>query len=116
MKKNYIMLKMEYGIKGINLENVLEFEIESLENGGNIINVYYSKDYKSNYCDDVAFENEFKKISESEESRLFSKEIKKISESEESRLFSKEIFISNLKSRHLLNFNEVKEKLMELFN
>ncbi len=99
MEKNYIMLKMEYGIKGINLENVLEFEIESLENGGNVINVYYSNDYKSSYCDDVAFENELKKISESEESR-----------------FSKEIFISNLKSRHLLNFNEVKEKLMELFN
>lgn len=100
MKKNYIMLKTEYGIKGINLENVLEFEIESLENGGNIINVYYSKDYKSNYCDDVAFENELKKISESEESRLF----------------SKEILISNLRNRHLLNFNEVKEKLMELFD
>lgn len=99
MKKNYVMLKTEYGIKGINLENVLEFEIESLENGGNVINVYYSSDYKSSYCDDVAFENELKKISESEESR-----------------FSKEIFISNLKSRHLLNFNEVKEKLMELFN
>ena len=47
MEKNYIMLKMEYGIKGINLENVLEFEIESLENGGNVINVYYSNDYKS---------------------------------------------------------------------
>jgi hypothetical protein len=99
MEKNYIMLKMEYGIKGINLENVLEFEIESLENGGNVINVYYSNDYKSSYCDDVAFENELKKISESEESR-----------------FSKEIFISNLKSRHLLNFNEVKEKLMKLFD
>ena len=99
MEKNYIMLKIEYGIKGINLENVLEFEIESLENGGNVINVYYSNDYKSSYCDDVAFENELKKISESEESR-----------------FSKEIFISNLKSRHLLNFNEVKEKLMKLFD
>ena len=47
---------------------------------------------------------------------IFENEFKKISESEESRLFSKEIFISNLKSRHLLNFNEVKEKLMELFN
>lgn len=100
MEKNYIMLKMEYGIKGINLENVLEFEIESLENGGNVINVYYSNDYKSNYCDDVAFENELKKISESEKSTLF----------------SKEIFISNLRSRHLLNFNEVKEKLMKLFD
>ena len=99
MGKNYVMLKMEYGIKGINLGKVLEFEIESLENGGNVINVYYSNDHKSNYCDDIAFENELKKISESEESR-----------------FSKEIFISNLKSRHLLNFNEIKEKLMELFN
>lgn len=100
MKKNYVMLKTEYGIKGINLGKVLEFELESLESGGNIINFYYSNDYKSNYCDDVAFENELKKISESEKSTLF----------------SKEIFISNLKSRHLLNFNEVKEKLMELFN
>ena len=61
MEKKYVMLKMEYGIKGINLENVLEFEIESLENGGNVINVYYSNDYKSSYCDDVAFENELKK-------------------------------------------------------
>lgn len=100
MKKNYVMLKTEYGIKGINLENVLEYEIESLESGGNVINFYYPNDYKNNYCDDVAFENELKKISESEKSTLF----------------SKEIFISNLKSRHLLNFNEVKEKLMELFN
>ena len=100
MGKKYVMLKMEYGIKGINLENVLEFEIESLENGGNVINVYYSNDYKSSYCDDAAFENELKRISESEKSTLF----------------SKEIFISNLKSRHLLNFNEVKEKLMKLFD
>lgn len=100
MEKNYVMLKMEYGIKGINLGNVLEFEIESLENGGNVINFYYSNDYKSSYCDDVAFENELKKIAESEKSTLF----------------SKEIFISNLKSRHLLNFNEVKEKLMKLFD
>lgn len=100
MKKNYVMLKTEYGIKGINSGKVLEFELESLENGGNVINVYYSNDHKSNYCDDIAFENELKKISESEESRLF----------------SKEIFISNLRSRHLLNFNEVKEKLMELFD
>lgn len=100
MEKNYVMLKTEYGIKGINLGDVLEFEIESLENGGNVINFYYSNDHKSNYCDDVAFENELKKISESEKSTLF----------------SKEIFISNLKSRHLLNFNEVKEKLIELFN
>lgn len=100
MGKNYVMLKTEYGIKGINLGDVLEFEIESLENGGNVINFYYSNDYKSNYCDDVAFENELKKISESEKSTLF----------------SKEIFISNLRSRHLLNFNEVKEKLMKLFD
>ena len=100
MKKNYVMLKTEYGIKGINLKNVLEYEIESLESGGNIINFYYPNDYKSKYCDDIAFENELKKISESEESRLF----------------SKEIFISNLRSRHLLNFNEVKEKLMKLFD
>ena len=100
MGKNYVMLKTEYGIKGINLGDVLEFEIESFENGGNVINFYYSNDYKSNYCDDVAFENELKKISESEKSTLF----------------SKEIFISNLKSKHLLNFNEVKEKLMKLFD
>ena len=100
MEKNYVMLKTEYAIKGINLGDVLEFEIESLENGGNVINFYYSNDYKSNYCDDVAFENELKKISESEKSTLF----------------SKEIFISNLRSRHLLNFNEVKEKLMKLFD
>lgn len=100
MKKNYVMLKTEYGIKGINLGKVLEFELESLESGGNIINFYYSNDYKSNYCDDVAFENELKQISESEKSTLF----------------SKEIFISNLRSRHLLNFNEVKEKLMKLFD
>ena len=33
MEKNYVMLKTEYGIKGINLEKVLEFEIRSLENG-----------------------------------------------------------------------------------
>lgn len=100
MEKKYLMLKTEYGIKGINLENVLEYEIESLESGGNVINFYYSNDYKRSYCDDVAFENELKKISESEKSTLF----------------SKEIFISNLKSRHLLNFNEVKEKLMKLFD
>ena len=52
------MLKTEYGIKGINLGKVLEFELESLENGGNVINVYYSNDHKRNYCDDIAFENE----------------------------------------------------------
>lgn len=37
MEKNYVMLKTEYGIKGINLEKVLEFEIRSLEKGGNIL-------------------------------------------------------------------------------
>lgn len=100
MKKNYIMLKTEYGIKGINLENVLEFEIENLENGGNIIKIFHSNDYNNSYYDDIAFENKFKSISEVDESRLL----------------SKEILILNFRSRHLLNFNEVKEKLMELFN
>lgn len=62
MKKNYVMLKTEYGIKGINLEKVLEFEIKSLEKGGNIIKFFHSNDYNNNYYDGVAFENEFKKI------------------------------------------------------
>ena len=56
------MLKTEYGIKGINLEKVLEFEIRSLEKGGNIIKFFHSNDYNNSYYDDVAFENEFKKI------------------------------------------------------
>lgn len=99
MKKSYVKLKTEYGIIGINLGNVLEFEIESLENGGNIIKVYYSNNYEKIYCDNVAFENEFKRINEAEESTLFSKEVS----------------ISNLRSRHLLNFNEVKGNLIALF-
>ena len=101
MKKNYVMLKTEYGIKGINLEKVLKnSEIRSLENGGNIIKVFYSNDYNNSYFDDVAFENESKNISDIDEARLV----------------SKELLLLNLKSRHLLNFNEVKEKLMELFD
>ena len=100
MEKNYVMLKTEYGIKGINLEKVLEFEIRSLEKGGNIIKVFYSNDYNDSYFDDVAFENESKNISDIDEARLV----------------SKELLLLNLKSRHLLNFNEVKEKLMELFD
>ena len=100
MNKNYVMLKTEYGIKGINLEKVLEFEIRSLENSGNIIKIFHSNDYDNSYLDDVAFENEFKRMSDIDDSRLV----------------SKEILILNLRSRHLLNFNEVKEKLMKLFD
>lgn len=62
MVKNYVMLKTEYGINGINLEKVLEFDIKSLEKGGNIIKFFHSNDYNNSYYDDVAFENEFKKI------------------------------------------------------
>ena len=100
MEKNYVMLKTEYGIKGINLEKVLEFEIRSLENGENIIKIFHSKDYNDSYYDDVAFENEFKRMSDIDDSRLV----------------SKDLLILNLRGRHLLNFNEVKEKLMKLFD